>query len=253
MGHFSENLDPSVGTHEQLPLLTLLPRAWIAFGKAPWQCVGRSTLVLLSATGLAVVGQDLRLVETDWLAKIGDLVVVLSLIVPLIPLIGLLQLADDLLPGGDPPKPPVRWRWLWRQSGSLLLLETVVATGGLAVIQSLSWIFSRISTTLAGVVVVIGGLLLISWLFSQILALPLLVHHRYRALQAMDHSRQLVRHNILKAMALIGMLIGLNLLGLIGATLGLLLSLPFSALLLMGCCRTQTPLSNDSRRNMFPT
>ena len=57
----------------------------------------------------------------------------------------------------------------------------------------------------------------------------------------------------LKARALIGMLIGLNLMGLIGATLGLLLSLPFSALLLMGCCRTQTPLSNDSRRNMFPT
>ena len=69
----------------------------------------------------------------------------------------------------------------------------------------------------------------------------------------MDHSRQLVRHNILKVMALIGLLIGLNLLGLIGATLGLLLSLPFSALLLMACCRTQTPWSSDSRRNIFPT
>ena len=54
-------------------------------------------------------------------------------------------------------------------------------------------------------------------------------------------------------LALLGMLLGLNLLGLIGATLGLLLSLPFSALVLMACCRPQTPLISDSRRNMFPT
>ena len=225
----------------------------MAFGKAPWRCVGLATLILVSATGMAVVGQDLRMLNAEWLVQLGDLAVLLSVIIPLIPLIGLLQLADDLLPGVDPPKPPVRWRWLWRQSSSLLLLETVVMTGGLAVIQSLSWLLSKISTTLAGMAVVVGGLLLISWMFSQFLALPLLVHHRYRALQAMDHSRQLVRHNILKVMALIGLLIGLNLVGLIGATLGLLLSLPFSALLLMACCRTQTPWSSDSRRNMFPT
>ena len=234
-------------------MLTLLPRAWIAFSKAPWRCVGRATLVLVSAIGLAVVGQDLRLLDARWLVQLGDLAVLLSLIIPLIPLIALLQLADDLLPMGDPPRQPVRWRWLWRQSGSLLLLETVMTLGGVAVIQSLSWLLSRISTTLAGLVILLGGLLLVSWLFSQVLALPLLVHHRYRALQAMDHSRQLVRHNILKVLALIGLVIGLNLLGLIGATLGLLLSLPFSALLLMACCRTQTPLSSDSRRNIFPT
>ena len=54
-------------------------------------------------------------------------------------------------------------------------------------------------------------------------------------------------------LALLGMLLGINLLGLIGATLGLLVSLPFSALVLMACCRPQTPFSNDSRRNMFPT
>ena len=70
---------------------------------------------------------------------------------------------------------------------------------------------------------------MLCWLFSQVLALPLLVHHRHRALQAMDHSRQLVRHNGLKVLALLGLLIGINLLGLIGASLVLLFSLPFSA------------------------
>ena len=94
-------------------------------------------------------------------------------------------------------------------------------------------------------------MVLLSWLFRQTLALPLLVH--CRALQAMDHSRQLVHRNGLKVLALLGMMLGLNLLGLIGATLGLLLSLPFSALVLMACCRPQTPLISDSRRNMFPT
>ena len=45
----------------------------------------------------------------------------------------------------------------------------------------------------------------------------------------MDHSRQLARHNGLKVLALLRLLSGINLLGLIGASLGLLLSLPFSA------------------------
>ena len=46
--------------------------------------------------------------------------------------------------------------------------------------------------------------MLLSWLFSQTLALPLLVHDRCRALQAMDHSRQLVHRNGLKVLALLG-------------------------------------------------
>ena len=96
-------------------------------------------------------------------------------------------------------------------------------------------------------------MVLLRWLFSQTMALPLLVHKHCRTLQAMDHSQQLVHRNGLKVLALLGMLLGLNLLGLIGATLGLLLSLPFSALVLMACCRPQTPLISDSRRNMFPT
>ena len=62
-----------------------------------------------------------------------------------------------------------------------------------------------------------------------------------------------MHRNRLKVLALLGMLLGLNLLGLIAATLGLLLSLPFSALVLMACCRPQPPLISDSRRNMFPT
>ena len=73
-----------------------MPRAWFAFGKAPWRCVGRSALIFLSATGFAVVGQDLRLLEADWLVRLGDLAVLLSLVVPLIPLICCLA---DLLPG----------------------------------------------------------------------------------------------------------------------------------------------------------
>ena len=100
---------------------------------------------------------------------------------------------------------------------------------------------------------IVSGVLLLSWMFSQVLALPLLIHHRHRALQAMDHSRQLVGGNALKVLALLGLITGLNLLGLIGASLGLLLSLPFSALVLMACCRTQTPWRSESRRNMLPT
>ena len=85
------------------------------------------------------------------------------------------------------------------------------------------------------------------------LALPLLVHHRHRVLKAMDHSRQVVRHNGFRELAFLGLLSGINLLGLIGASLGLLLSLPSSALILMACCLTQTPCSSVSRRNMLPT
>ena len=85
------------------------------------------------------------------------------------------------------------------------------------------------------------------------MALPLLVHHHHRALEAMAHSRQLVNNNGLKVMAMLGLLAGLNLLGLLGASIGLLLSLPFSALVLMACCRSQTPWRSDSRRNMLPT
>ena len=99
----------------------------------------------------------------------------------------------------------------------------------------------------------LGALILGAGLFTQVLSLPLLVYHRCRALQAMDHSRRLVQNNSLKMLAVLGLLLGINALGLLGATLGLLLSLPFSALVLMACCRPQTPWRRDSRRNILPT
>ena len=237
----------------EIPLVTLLPRAWIGFSRGPWRCVGLAALVLISASGPAVVGHDLRLSESLWLNRLGDLAVMASLVVPLLPLLALLRLTDGLLPDRRDNRPSQSWRQLLRQAFNLTLLELLLVLGGLGLIQSLSWMLGRWSTALAGLSVVAGGLILLSWLFSQVMALPLLVHERCRALQAMDLSRQLVHRNGFKVLALLGMLLGINLLGLIGATLGLLISLPFSALVLMACCRPQTPLSNDSRRNMFPT
>ena len=225
----------------------------MAFGQAPWRCVGLAALVLISGAGLAVIGQDLRQLDSPWLERLGDLAVLLSLVLPVLPMLALLELADTLLPAGESNRLTVPWPWILRQSLALMMLEGLVMLGGIAVIQSLSWIVGQISTTLAGLAVIVSGVLLLSWMFSQVLALPLLIHHRHRALQAMDHSRQLVGGNALKVLALLGLITGLNLLGLIGASLGLLLSLPFSALVLMACCRTQTPWRSDSRRNMLPT
>ena len=237
----------------EIPLVTLLPRAWIGFSRGPWRCVGLAALVLISASGPAVVGHDLRLSDSPWLNRLGDLSVLVSLILPLLPLLALLRLTDTLLPDRREARPRQSLRQLLRQAFTLVLLELLLVLGGTGLIQSLSWMLGRWSSALAGLSVVIGGLILLSWLFSQVMALPLLVHERCRALQAMDHSRQMVHRNGLKILALLGMLLGINLLGLIGATLGLLLSLPFSALVLMACCRPQTPLSNDSRRNILPT
>ena len=237
----------------EIPLVTLLPRAWIGFSRGPWRCVGLAALVLISASGPAVVGHDLRLSDSPWLNRLGDLSVLVSLILPLLPLLALLRLTDTLLPDRREARPRQSLRQLLRQAFTLVLLELLLVLGGTGLIQSLSWMLGRWSSALAGLSVVLGGLILLSWLFSQVMALPLLVHERCRALQAMDHSRQMVHRNGLKILALLGMLLGINLLGLIGATLGLLLSLPFSALVLMACCRPQTPLSNDSRRNILPT
>ena len=91
----------------------------------------------------------------------------------------------------------------------------------------------------------VGGIALISWTAGQVLALPLLIHHGHRPLAAMEHSRKLVQQNRLKVLALLGLLVGLNLIGLMGACLGLLLTLPLSALILMASCRTQTPWRRD--------
>ena len=227
----------------------------MAFAKAPWTQVGLSALVLISGLGLALIGQDLRALPTAWLNRLGDICVIASLVVPIVPSLALLDLADRLLPGAQITMRQHRRRpvWLFRQTLTLLALEGIFLTGGLAIIQSLSWALGTISPALSGLSVIGGTLVLLHWVFTQVMALPLLVHHHHRALQAMAHSRQLVNHNGLKVMAMLGLLAGLNLLGLLGASIGLLLSLPFSALVLMACCRSQTPWRSDSRRNMLPT
>ena len=116
----------------ELPLVTLLPRAWIGFGKAPWRCVGLATVLLLSAIGPALLGEDLRRLGLTWL---GDLAVVASLVLPLLPLLALLKLADQLLPPESRPEPPIRWSWLLRQATGLVLFELLLVLGGLALIQ----------------------------------------------------------------------------------------------------------------------
>ncbi len=146
-----------------------------------------------------------------------------------------------------------RLRWIFRQSAALALLEGVIFVGGLNIIKVSGTLIARHSGVLSGLIVVAGALTMGLWTLSQILALPLLIHHGHRPLAAMEHSRRLVQTNRLKVLALLGLLIGVNLIGLMGAFIGLLLSLPFSALLLMASCRSQTPWVRDSRRNMLPT
>ncbi len=236
-----------------LPLITLLPRAWIGFGKAPWRCVGLAALVLISVIGPAVVGQDLRAMSAPWLQRLGDITVLISLGLPLVPLLGLLQLADQLLPDTLATRPTRRLTSLVPQTLALVSVELLVLVGWLAVVQCISGAIGHLSTTLAGLVVILGALILGLWFFTQVLALPLLVHHRCKALEAMDRSRRIVQQNTLKMLAVLGLLLGINVLGVLGASLGLLISLPFSALLLMGCCRPQTPWRRDSRRNILPT
>ncbi|MDB4677971.1 hypothetical protein OAE71_02300 [Synechococcus sp. AH-551-A21] len=170
----------------------------------------------------------------------------------------LLQLADEHLPGGldrDPEQPAARRRFLWllKQTCGLVVLEVLIGIGGISSIRLLSQFLAPHSGVLASLVIVLGGVGIAIWLIGQLLSIPLLIHHGYRPLRAMEHSRKLVQANRLKVMALIGLLLGINLLGLMAASLGLLFSLPFSALLLMASCRTQTPWRSESRRNMLPT
>ena len=207
----------------------------------------------MCAIGPAVVAQDLRAISTPGVARFGDIAVLISLGLPMVPLLGLLRFADQLLPAPLEPKPPQRLTALLCHAFALMVIELFLLVAGLTLIQCLSWAVGQVSTTLAGLIVILGALILGAGLFTQVMSLPLLVHHRCRALQAMDRSRRLVQHNSLKMLAVLGLLLGINALGLLGATLGLLLSLPFSALILMACCRPQAPWRRDSRRNILPT
>ena len=244
---------------ERLPLTTIIPRAWIGFGKAPWQCVGLTALTLIVLTGLGVLARDLQESGQRGFEMTGNALLVLTIPASLGPLVSLLRLADQLLPtgaGSEAEASPGKGRplrWLLRQTTALVLLEGVVFIGGLNVIRILSGIIASQSGVLSTAVLLIGLLALAAWALSQILALPLLVHHGHRPLAAMEHSRKIVQANRIKVLALLGLLLGVNLIGLMGACLGLLLSIPLSALLLMASCRTQTPWDRDSRRNMLPT
>ena len=57
-----------------------------------------AALVLIIASGPAVIGHDLRLAESQWLNRLGDLSVLISLVLPLLPLLALLRLTDSLIP-----------------------------------------------------------------------------------------------------------------------------------------------------------
>ena len=70
----------------EIPLVTLLPRAWIGFSRGPWRCVGLAALVLI------------------------------SLVLPLLPLLALLQLTNGLLPDRCDDRPQQSWRQLLRQA-----------------------------------------------------------------------------------------------------------------------------------------
>ena len=214
--------------------------------------------MLISLMGLGVIARDLQLSSNRFLQYAGDFVLVIAVLIPLAPLLALLQLADEHLPGGlesDPKQPTARRRFLWllKQTCGLVVLEVLIGIGGISSIRLLSQFLAPHSGVLASLVIVLGGVGIAIWLIGQLLSIPLLIHHGYRPLRAMEHSRKLVQANRLKVMALIGLLLGINLLGLMAASLGMLFSLPFSALLLMASCRTQTPWRSESRRNMLPT
>ena len=214
--------------------------------------------MLISLMGLGVIARDLQLSSNRFLQYAGDFVLVIAVLIPLAPLLALLQLADEHLPGGlesDPKQPTARRRFLWllKQACGLVVLEVLIGIGGISSIRLLSQFLAPHSGVLASLVIVLGGVGIAIWMIGQLLSVPLLIHHGYRPLRAMEHSRKLVQANRLKVMALLGLLLGINLLGLMAASLGLLFSLPFSALLLMASCRTQTSWRSESRRNMLPT
>ncbi len=257
LAQFNEPGEPRLT--ERLPLTTIIPRAWIGFGQAPWRFVGLTALMLITLTGLSLISKDLQQGEGLWQSTISDVLFVATIPTTVLPLVALLRLADQLLPSlqttqqDEPAKESQRLRWILRQTAALVVLEGVILIGGLNTIRIIGALVARQSGVLSAVILIAGGLALILWTLSQTMALPLLVHHGHRPLAAMEHSRRLVQTNRLKVLALLGLLIGINLIGLMGAFIGLLLSIPFSALLLMASCRTQTPWVRDSRRNILPT
>ena len=229
---------------ERLRLSSILPLAWMGFCRGPWRCIGLTAVALSSATGLGLLAAELQASTNPWMRHGGDALWLMSFATPLLPLLALLRLADNLLSGTAAETPLKAERplpWLLRQSLALVVMETLILLGGATTIRGIFNLLIKHSGVLAALSATIGSGILLTWALSQLLALPLMIHHGHQPLAAMEHSRSLTRHNLVKVLALAGLLIGLNLLGLMGACLGLLLSLPLSGMVLMASCRTQTP------------
>lgn len=222
----------------------------MGFCRAPWPCVGLAGLTLSSSAGLGSLAHTWEASDESWKVSASHLAWGLSFLVPLLCFTGLLYLADTLLtpkgsPGSCTPHSKGRLALLLLQALALVLCEALALTAGIGITGAVYNALIPHSGVLAGIALVCGSARLLAWLLHQWMALPLLMHHGHRPIEAMVHSRRLVEHNRLKVLTMIGLLLGLNLLGLMGVCLGLLLTLPLSALILMASCRTQTPRISD--------
>ena len=112
------------------------------------------------------------MVQAQRLPRLRDIAVQISLGLPMIPSLGLLRLADQLLPDTLEARPPQRLSTLMSQSLVLVVFGLLLLLAGLGLIQFLSWAVGHVSTTLA---VLIGAQILGASLFTQLLSLPLLV------------------------------------------------------------------------------
>ena len=86
----------------------------------------------------------------------------------MIPLLGLLRLADQLLPDKLEAQLPQRLSNLLSQSLVLLVFELLLLIAGFGLIKFLSWAVGNVSTTLAGIMVLLGALILRAGLFTQV-------------------------------------------------------------------------------------
>ena len=91
----------------------------------------------MCAIGPAVVAQDLRAISIPGVARLGDIAVLVSLGLPVVPLLGLLRLADQLLPSPLEPRPPQRLKTLLSQALVLVAIELFLLLAGLGLIQFL--------------------------------------------------------------------------------------------------------------------
>ena len=92
----------------------------------------------------------------------------ISLGLPMIPLLGLLRLADQLLPDTLEARLPQRFSNFLSQSLVLVVFELLLLIAGLGLIQFLSWAVGNVITTLAGIIVLLGALILGAGLFTQV-------------------------------------------------------------------------------------